>query len=120
MRCCWLTGKCRREPRGPSGQRSSAVGTIHVAHANHALALRTVRTKLVIALRAEVESGLHRMAALRAGAAQRLPQEEVKNDAESVGDDYGHDRPKGRAHPAAFCVAVDIADEQHIATAANA
>src|ERR1700693_3991819 len=59
------------------------------------------------------------MAALWAGTAQRLPQKEVKNNAQGVGNNNGHNRPKCRAHPSAFCVAVDIADEQQIAATAN-
>ena len=49
-------------------QRSSTVRTIDIIYANYALALRTARTQLVIAPRAEVESGLHGIAALWTGA----------------------------------------------------
>jgi len=94
-------------------QGSSAVWTIQIIYANQALALRTARTQLVIAPRAEVESGLHGIAAFWTGAPQRLPQYEIKNDAQSVGNKYGDNRPKDRAHAAAFRVAVYIADEQH-------
>src|SRR5690242_9418567 len=93
-------------------QRSPAIGTIDIIYANQALALRTARTKFVAAARAEVESSLDCVSALRAGAAQRLPQEEVKNDAQSVGNNNGQNRPKSWAHAAAFGVAVYIADEQ--------
>src|SRR6266436_6507939 len=94
-------------------QRSSTVRTIDFVFANHALALRAARTQLVIAPRAEVESVLHGIAALWTGAPQRLAQHEVKNDAQRVGNENGHNCPKDRAHAAAFRVAVYIADEQH-------
>src|SRR5258708_23184783 len=92
---------------------SSAVWTIQIIYANQALALRTTRTQLVITPRAEVESGLHGIAAFWTGAPQRLPQYEINNDAQIVGNKYGDNRPKDRAHAAAFRVAVYIADEQH-------
>src|SRR5260370_20840102 len=96
-------------------QRSSTVRTIDIIHANQALALRTARAQFVVAARTEVKSRLHGVAALRAGAAQRLPQEKVKNDAQSVGNNNGHNCPKDGAHPAAFRVPVDIADQQQTA-----
>ena len=102
-----------------SAQRSSTVRTIDIIPANHALALRTARAQFVVAARAEVESRMDGVAALRAGAAQRLPQEKVKNDAQSVGNNNGHNRPKDGAHPASFRVAVDIADEQQKAATTN-
>src|SRR5712671_4702574 len=120
---CSLTGKLRCEPRGGFrriAQRSSAVRTIDIIYPNHTLALRTARTQLVAAARAEVESRLDGTPTLRADAAARLPQQEVKNDAQSVGNNNGHNRPKRRAHPASFRVTVDIADEQQKAAPTNA
>ena len=93
-------------------QRTSAVRTIDIIHADQALALRTAGAEFVAAPGAEVESGLHATAALRAGVTQRLSQKEIKNDAQSVGNNDSHDCPKCRTHPAAFCVAVDIADKE--------
>src|SRR5258706_166079 len=82
--------RCRARGRGRLiVQGSSAVWTIQIIYANPALALRTARTQLVIAPRAEVESGLHGIAAFWTGAPQRLPQYEIKNDAQSVGNKYG-------------------------------
>jgi hypothetical protein len=57
---------------------------------------------------------------LRTGAAQWLAQNKVKKDAEKVGNQNGHNRPKEGAHPAPFRVAVDIADQQQIAPCTNA
>src|SRR4029077_18097411 len=109
-----------RRGRGRRGaQRGCAVRTIDIIDANHALALRTVRTQFVTAARAEVESGLDGIPTLQAGAAARLPPEEVKNDAQSVGNNNGHNRPKRRAHPASFRVAIYIADEQQKAGPTN-
>src|SRR5258707_14548898 len=83
-------------------QRSSAIRTIDIIYANQVLALRTAWAQFVAAARAEVESGLDGVPTLRASAAQRLPQEKVKNNAQSIGNNNGHYRPKDRAHPAAF------------------
>src|SRR6266478_6515542 len=91
-------------------QRSSAVRTIDVIHYNQALALWTTRAQFVIAARAEVESRLHGIPTLRASGAQRLPQDEVDKNAQAIGNKNGHKRPKCRAHPAAFRVAVYITD----------
>jgi len=57
---------------------------------------------------------------LRAGVAQRLSQDKVKKDAEKVGNQNRHNRPKDGAHPATFRVAVDVADKQQTAAPANA
>src|ERR1700724_1323337 len=94
---CSLTGQLRCEPRGGVrriSQRRFAVRTIDIIYRNHALALWTTRTQLVAAARAEVEPRLDGIPTLRADAAARLPQQEVKNDAQSVGNNKGHDRPK--------------------------
>jgi len=106
-----LLGALEARGRRLIGQRSSAVRTIDIIYANQALALRTTRAQFVVASRAEVESGLDGVPTLRASTAQRLPQDEVKNNTQSIGNNNGHNRPKDRAHAAAFRVAVDIADE---------
>jgi hypothetical protein len=117
VQCCRsLTGKLGCWARDRSrliAQRSSAVRTIRIIYANHTLALRTAWAQFVAAARAEVESRLNGVPALRAGAPQWLPEYEVENDAQSVGNKNGNNRPKDRAHAAAFRVAVYIADEQH-------
>lgn len=84
------------------------------------LALGTARGQFATAARAEVEPGLDRVATLRAEAAQGLAQDEIKDDAERVGNTDGDDGPEQRAHAAAFGVAVDIADEQEITACAQA
>src|SRR5690242_4436140 len=98
-------------------QGSSAVRTIDITYSNHALALRTARAELAVAARAEIKSRLDGIFTLRADVTARLPQEEVKNDSQSVGNNNGHDRPKRRAHPTSFRVAVYVADEQQVAGA---
>src|SRR5258706_13971357 len=111
-----LARKLRYRARGWARlivQGSSAVWTIQIIYANQALALRTARTQLVIAPRAEVESGLHGIAAFWTDAPQRLPQYEIKNDAQSVGNKYGEKRPKDRAHAAEIRDAIYITDEYH-------
>ena len=123
VQCCRsLTGKLGCWARDRSrliAQRSSAVRTIRIIYANHTLALRTAWAQFVVAARAEVESRLDGTPTLRADAAARLPQQEVKNDAQSVGNNNGHNRPKDRAHPAAFRIAIDIADQQQKAASTN-
>jgi len=49
-----------------------------------------------------------------------LSQDKVKKDAEKVGNQNRHNRPKDGAHPATFRVAVDVADKQQTAAPANA
>src|ERR1700731_3968200 len=90
------------EPRVRIAQRGSAIRTIDIIPTNQALALRTALAQFAAAARTEIESRLHGIPALRARTSQRLPQEEVKNDAQSVGNNNGHDRPKDWTHPAAF------------------
>src|SRR5271166_628469 len=77
-----------------SVQRGSAVGAIDIVGADHMLALRTVRGQFVVATRAEVESRLDGVAALRTGAAQRLPQNKVQNHAQAIGNEDGDDGPQ--------------------------
>jgi len=111
---------CPRWGAGDRGrltaQRGSAVGTINIIHPNGSLTLRTNRCELVATLRAEAESGMQDMATSRAGGPQWLPQYKVENDAQCVRNNYGHNRPKDRAHAAPFGVAVYITDEQQITT----
>src|SRR5438445_5091009 len=108
-----LTRKLCWEPRVRRrliAQRSSAVRTIDIIYSNQALALRTARAQFVIAPGAEVESRLDGIATLRAGAAPRLPQDEVNENPQAIGNKNGHKRPKCRAHPSSFRVAGYIAD----------
>ena len=98
--------------RGGFAQGVSAVGTINIIHSDGPQTLRTNRGELVAALRAEGEFGVDDMAASGAGRLQCLPQHKVENDAECVGNNYGHNSPKDRAHAAPFGVAVYIPDEQ--------
>ncbi len=92
-------------------QRCPAVRTIKIIYANRALALRTTRAQFVVATRAEVEPGLYRIRALRAGSLARLSQNEVEKNPQAIRNKNGHQRPKDRAHPSALRVAVDVADE---------
>jgi len=113
----------RNGPRWGAGDRGrltaqgiSAVGTINIIHSDGSLTLRANRGELIAALRAEGESGVHDMAASGAGGLQCLPQYKVENDAQCVGNNYGHNRPQDRAHAAPPGVAVYVADEQQITT----
>src|SRR5258707_13468012 len=74
--------RCRARGRGRLiVQGSSAVWTIQIIYANQALALRTARTQLVIAPRAEVASGLHGIAAFWTRVPTVLPLNAIKYDA---------------------------------------
>lgn len=90
----------------------TAVWTIHIRQAYDALALRAARTELVVTTGAEIEFLLYCISALWAATSQRLPQDEVENDTQSVGNENGHNRPQDRAHATAFGVAVDVTNEQ--------
>ena len=97
-----------------------AVGAIDIIHADQSLALRTTRTELATAAWAEVESRLHGGAALRAGAAQRPPQNEVEKKSQAIGNEHDDERPQSGAHGAAFSVAVHVADEKKQTSRADA
>jgi hypothetical protein len=88
-------------------------------HINGALALRTIRTQLVAAVRAETEAGLKRLTALGAVAAQGQPQYEVENDAKSIRNNQGYDRPQRRTHATTFRVAIDVTKQQDKQAAAE-
>lgn len=119
----YLAGEFRWDRRFRSrwvAQRSPAVRTIHIHYANQPMALRAAWAQLVTTARAEVESALHGIATLWADALQRLPQDEVKQDAQSIGNQNGHERPKHRAHRTALRVTVYIADEKQVSASPNA
>src|SRR5438045_5096700 len=93
-------------------KRRSTVGAIHVRGGQHVLALGTAGAQLMAAVRAEVEATLDEAPALGAGAADRLPQNKVENDAQSIRYQDGHERPEHGAHAAAAGVAGDVANQQ--------
>src|SRR2546430_5224795 len=97
-----------------TAQRSSAVRTIDIIYANHALALRTARAQFVAAVGTEVESRLEGVPALRAGRDAWLPQYKIQHDAERVGDEDREQRPTKAAHSAAAGVTVHIPDQQDV------
>ena len=49
-----------------------------------------------------------------------MPEDKVKENAEGVGNHNGDDCPEHRAHAAAFCVAVDIANDEQVARGSDA
>jgi len=101
---------------GRRTQRGSAVRTIDIADADEALATWATRAKFATAARAEVESRLNGASALRTSALQRMPQKEVKNDAESIRNDDGHNCPERWAHASPFRVAIYVAEDQQKTT----
>jgi len=69
----------------------------------------------MVAFWAEVESALHCRVTLRASTEQRLSQNQIQDDAETVSNHNGDDRPQNPVHPPARSVAVDVDDQQEIA-----
>lgn len=69
----------------------------------------------MIAFRTVIESALHNRLTLRTAALLRLPQDEIKNDAETVSDYDRNHRPQHSIHAAPPGVAVDVDDQQEIA-----
>ena len=68
------------------------------------------------AVRAERVTGLYARATARAVHQQRISQDEVENDADPVGQEDGQQGLHHVAHAAAAGIAVDVADQQGIAT----
>src|SRR5689334_10846530 len=93
-------------------KRGCTVGAIHVVGGYHVLALGTAGAELVAAMRAEVEATLDEAPALRTGAADRLPQNEVEDHAQSVRHQDGDEGPEHGAHAPAARVAGDVANQQ--------
>lgn len=70
----------------------------------------------MIAFWAIVESALHRRVTLRASTEQRLAQNQIQDDAETVSNHNRDDRPQDPIHTPAGRVSVDVDDQQEIAT----
>jgi hypothetical protein len=79
------------------------------------LAMGTGWMQLVIAFWAKVESALHRRVTLRASTEQRLSQNQIEDDAETVSNHNRNDRPQDPIHPSSRSVAIDVDDQQEIA-----
>jgi hypothetical protein len=71
--------------------------------------------QLMIAFWAIVESALHRRVTLRASTEQRLAQNQIQDDAETVSNHNRDDRPQDPIHTPAGGVSVDVDDQQEIA-----
>jgi len=107
-----LIGDGHRGRIGGGPEVAAAIGTELVRGAYPTLALRTNGAQPALASWAEAESGLDDSGALRTVQGARLPQNEIEDDAECVGDEGSQQRPKNRAHAAAAGVFVNVADEQ--------
>jgi hypothetical protein len=79
------------------------------------LAMGAGGVQLMIAFGAVVESALHSRVTLRASTEQRLPQNQIQDDAETVSNHNRNDRPQDPIHPSARSVAIDVDDQQEIA-----
>jgi len=97
-------------------QRGSAVPAVHVISTDHTLTARAVCAYSVAAARAGAGFRRNRVPSQRESAWQPLPQDEVEKDAQPIGNEKRHQRPKNGAHPAPPCVAANISDEQQITT----
>lgn len=80
------------------------------------LAMRAGGMQWMIALWAVVESGLHRRVALRATTEERLPQNQIQNDAQTMRNHNGDHRPQHPVHAPARGVVVNVDDQQEIAS----
>jgi hypothetical protein len=80
------------------------------------LAMGAGGVQLMIAFGAVVESALHSCVTLRASTEQRLPQNQIQNDAKTVSDHNRDHRPERPVHATASGVTVDVDDQQEIAT----
>lgn len=69
----------------------------------------------MIAFGAVVESALHSRVTLRAATEQRLPQNQIQDDAETVSNHNRDDCPQCPVHATARGVTVDVDDQQEIA-----
>ena len=96
-------------------QGAAAVWAINVAKRHAALTMRTHGLQAITAARAETESGLNRRATLWAGSGKRFTQDEVQDDAESVGNEERDQRPQHPAHTAPAGIAVHVSDQQEVA-----
>jgi hypothetical protein len=79
------------------------------------LAMGAGGVQLMIAFGAVVESALHSRVTLRASTEQRLPQNQIQDDAETVSNHNRNDRPQDPIHTSAGGVSVDVDDQQEIA-----
>jgi hypothetical protein len=69
----------------------------------------------MIALGTEIETALHRCITLRTAALEGLAQNQIKDDAETVGNQNGDHRPQHPVHTPARGVAVHVDDKEEIA-----
>ena len=99
--------------RGRDG--SSAIRAVDVVPLNWVLAMGAGWMQLMIAFWAIVESALHRRVTLRASTEQRLAQNQIQDDAETVSNHNRDDRPQDPIHTPAGRVSVDVDDQQEIA-----
>jgi len=101
---------------GSGGQGSAAVGAELVGMVHGALAERADGPQAGAAAGTEAEAGLDLGIALRTVSDARFAQNEIEDDAETVGDKDGNKRPQQAAHAAASGVLVDVADQDGVAT----
>jgi len=82
-------------------------------HLNGLVALRADRMKKALALGAVVECRTHRRAALWARAPHGLPDHEVDDEPNRVGNNEHQNRPDRRVHSPALGVAIDVTNEKY-------
>jgi hypothetical protein len=79
------------------------------------LAVRAGGMQWMIAFGAIVESSLDGSITLRAAAHQRLPQNQIQNDAQTVSNHNSNHRPQHPVHAPACSIVIDVDDQQEIA-----
>ncbi len=95
-------------------QGRPTVRAICILWVHHALALRTARAQLVVALGTKIETVLHGMPTLRAVADHRLAENEIQNDSQAVGHQDGNRGPEGAAHASPSRVTIHVANQQQV------
>src|SRR5579859_8289640 len=86
--------------------------TVTVFRAHRVLALRTSGVKIVFALRAEIKARAHGATALGAIEYQGLPDKEVEDITDRVGNKNHHDRPQSDIHSPPLGIAIDVPDQK--------
>src|SRR5208282_4704315 len=79
------------------------------------LAMRATGKQSMIAFGAIVEFALHHRITLRAATEQRLPQNQIQDDAQTVRNHNRDHRPQYPVHTSSRGITVDVDDQQEIA-----
>src|SRR5215469_2127276 len=108
------TGWIRKGSGRRRSQRLAAIRAAYKLGAHRLAALSASRQQRVPALRAEVEPLLHPFTALRTIPGQRLAQQEVRQEADTIRNEDDQQRPQYLPHVAALRVLIHVPDQQQV------